>query len=106
MLLAKSLDDCYASGEIATWVAFNFESIDEHLLDSIRVLDLNSKPGDNIRLQLQASKLFFAANDAERLGGINMIRHLCEPEWHSILKEHEIKHRCQVTYADFAHIMG
>ncbi len=80
LLLANSLDDCFASGEIATWVAFNFEQIDEQVLATIRVLDLNWEDEDNIGIQLQAWKLFFAQNDDERLGGILICRVLCEPE--------------------------
>jgi hypothetical protein len=106
LLLADSLDDCYASGEIATWVAFNYEYIDEQVMQSIRVLDLHSKPNDNIKIQLQASKLFFAQNDDERLGGILICRVLCEPEWLSIFKEHDIQHKSQVNFADFQRILG
>lgn len=88
-MLANSLDDCYASGEIATWVAFNYESMDEQVLKTIRVLDKNCEAGDNIQLQLHASKLFIAENDEQISGGINVCRILCEPEWLHLFKEHE-----------------
>ena len=101
LLLANSLDDCFASGEIATWVAFNFQSIDEQVLATIRVLDVSWEDGDNVGVQLYASKLFFAQNDDERLGGTIICRVLCEPEWIEIFKEHDMKHKSQVNYADF-----
>ena len=70
LLLANSIEDVFASADIATWVAFNYEHIDEQVLATIRVLDIHCKPQDNIGFYLHASKLFFAANDEERVGGI------------------------------------
>ena len=70
LVLANSLEDVFASADIATWVAFNYEHIDEQVLATIRVLDIHCKPQDNIGFYLHASKLFFAANDEERVGGI------------------------------------
>ena len=70
LLLANSIEDVFASADIATWVAFNYEHIDEQVLKTIRVLDIHCKPQDNIGFYLHASKLFFAANDEERVGGI------------------------------------
>ena len=70
LLLANSIEDVFASADIATWVAFNYEHIDEQVLKTIRVLDIHCKPQDNIGFHLHASKLFFAANDEERVGGI------------------------------------
>ena len=58
LLLANSLDDVFASGDIATWVAFNYEHMNEQVLQTIRVLDRNFEPTDDICLQLHASKLF------------------------------------------------
>ena len=43
----------------------------------------------------------FLQNDDERLGGIMICRVLCEPEWIEIFKEHDMKHKSQVNYADF-----
>ena len=70
LLLANSIEDVFASADIATWIAFNYEHIDEQVLKTIRVLDIHCKPQDNIGFYLHASKLFFAANDEERVGGI------------------------------------
>ena len=70
LLLANSIEDVFASADIATWVAFNYEHIDEQEFKTIRVLDIHCKPQDNIGFYLHASKLFFAANDEERVGGI------------------------------------
>ena len=70
LLLANSIEDVFASADIATWVAFNYEHIDEQVLATICVLDIHCKPQDNIGFYLHASKLFFAANDEERVGGI------------------------------------
>ena len=70
LLLANSIEDVFASADIATWEAFNYEHIDEQVLKTIRVLDIHCKPQDNIGFYLHASKLFFAANDEERVGGI------------------------------------
>ena len=85
LLLANSLDDVFASGDIATWVAFNYEHMNEQVLQTIRVLDRNFEPTDDICLQLHASKLFFATSDAERLGGIHICRYRVQAEWLDIL---------------------
>jgi hypothetical protein len=87
-------------------VAFNFQSIDEQVLATIRVLDVSWEDGDNVGVQLYASKLFFAQNDDERLGGTIICRVLCEPEWIEIFKEHDIQHKSQVNFADFQRILG
>ncbi len=47
-LLANSLDDCFASGEIATWMAFNFQSIYEQVLVTIHIFYVSWEDGDNI----------------------------------------------------------
>ena len=70
LLLANSIEDVFASADIATWVAFNYEHIDEQVLKTICVLDIHCRPQDNIGFYLHASKLFFAANDEDRVGGI------------------------------------
>jgi hypothetical protein len=87
-------------------VAFNFQSIDEQVLATIRVLDVSWEDGDNVGVQLYASKLFFAQNDDERLGAIIICRVLCEPEWIEIFKEHDMKHKSQLSYTDFQSILG
>ena len=74
---------------------------DENKLGRRRVLDVSWEDGDNVGVQLYASKLFFAQNDDERLGGTIICRVLCEPEWIEIFKEHDMKHKSQVNYADF-----
>jgi len=76
------------------------------VLATIRVLDVSWEDGDNVGVQLYASKLFFAQNDDERLGGVIICRVLCEPEWIEIFKEHDMKHKSQVNYADFQSIFG
>ena len=89
MVLANALDDCFATGDVATWVAFNYECINAQVLETIRLLDRFCKPNDKIPLQLHASKLFFAANDLERQGGFSIIRVLCDVQWLQIFKDHE-----------------
>ena len=89
LLLARSLDDCFVSGEIATWVAFNYERVNLQVLVTIRVLDCNFKSNENIPLQLHASKLLFARNDEERLAAISVYRHLCDAQWINIFKRHD-----------------
>ena len=89
LLLARSLDDCFISGEIATWVAFNYERVNLQVLATIRVLDCNLKSDDNVPLQLHASKLLFARNDEERLAAISICRHLCDAQWIEMFIHHD-----------------
>ena len=89
MILANALDDCFATGDVATWVAFNYECINAQVLETIRLLVRFCKPNDKIPLQLHASKLFFAANDLERQGGFSIVRVLCDDKWLAIFKDHE-----------------
>ena len=96
----------FTSADIATWVAFNYEHIDEQVLATTRVLDIHCVPQDNIGFYLHASKLFFAANDDERAGGIKICRHLAQPEWLPIFKEHEQKYKSQVPFNEFAQLFG
>ena len=106
MLLANSLDDVFASNDIATWVAFNYEHMNEQVLQTIRVLDRNFEPTDDICLQLHASKLFFATSDAERLGGIHVCRYRVQAEWLDMFKEHERKHSSQIVFAEYSQLFG
>jgi hypothetical protein len=89
LVLADALDDCFATGDVATWVAFNYECINDQVIQTIRLLDRFCLPNDKIALQLHASKLFFAANDLERQGGFSIIRVLCDVQWLAIFKDHE-----------------
>ena len=49
-MLANNLEDVFASADIATWVAFNYEHINEQVLATIRMLDIHCRPSDNIGL--------------------------------------------------------
>ena len=44
LVLANSLEDLFASADIATWVAFNYEYMNEQVLQTVRVLDIHCTP--------------------------------------------------------------
>ncbi len=48
LVLANALDDCFATGDVAAWVAFNCECINDQVLATIRLLDKFCEPNGKI----------------------------------------------------------